>query len=119
MHWGDDGSMEILEALLKESSPVDDTKIPNRFHLYISSRLQGRERLEEIAAKEQVKIFSLQPFDRDGVSSYFTSVFGIKTLSDSLKTTIPAINERVGGESLIPSGVDQAHDYESNPHARK
>ncbi len=114
LHWGDEGSLEVLQELMYKLSLEKNRE--NNLRIYVSAREEEIENieyaLEKLRDKGRLEEFILKPFDTKNVNNYIEAVFGKDYIDSSLKTAIPEIGEKVGGnpfflQELIKSLVER------------
>lgn len=103
MHWSDEGSIEVVDALLKKVMPQSDESENSlaAFRLYLSSRNENSKGLENIESKSQLDIMKLTPLSKEFVQDYIDAVFGENMVSDKLTNAASAIHEKVGGNPFF------------------
>jgi tetratricopeptide (TPR) repeat protein len=111
MHWADKASIEALEELMYKINSLEE-EWEERLCVYASSRPEGLVKLKNIQDKDRLIDVELRSFDKQNVQSYIDAVFGNGKIDVSLKTAIPHINKKVGGnpfflQELVKSLVER------------
>lgn len=99
LHWSDEGSIEVLDALLKRlSTTAADTRA---IHLYFSSRIEKSEALEQIKQEHTIEHIQLPAFDAAAIQLYMEAIFGNNCMGQYLTKSIDHFHEKVGGNPFF------------------
>lgn len=100
VQWGDESSVELIDALLSHAASVEQS-CTHFVHLYLSSRTEGIETLEQIAKVHAIDRIQLSVFGARAVEHYITAVFGKNGVGPHLLQSIDQIHAKVGGNPLF------------------
>lgn len=103
MHWSDEGSIEIVERLLRKNQihSNDQQSSTAAVHLFLSSRIQQINPLESIVSENTIEIVQLQPFNEKNIQQYIEEAFGRPYIGTHFHHTITDIYHKVGGNPFF------------------
>ncbi len=102
MQWLDEGSAEILMALMHRISISGGKRVPLKIYANINDNDSDTNKaIKKILSADYTDVTDLHPLGLDGIREYLENVFGRVYIDASLEDSIEAISERVGANPLF------------------
>lgn len=112
LQWMDEGSAEIIKALLIKLKVSKEKNIPLIIYSNLNEYKLQNQYIFDLLEMDNTAKYEILPFDREAVDEYIENIFGIDYIHKSIRDSISDIKERVGGnplflEELIKSLIDK------------